>query len=280
MHWYYAINREKQGPLTDTDFYELVQSGTIKDETLVWNESMTEWTPFGQIGSKPGEAEEPVPPNPAPDAGATMAAPESAGSESSGADSEAKSGVNRKFCSQCGNSFPEDELAGFQGNLVCASCKPAFLQKIREGVSTGEMLYAGFWIRLGAKLIDGIILGILNFVISLAFGALIFPMAANPEDIQAVMIPSLIMGFFQWAVNIGYATWFVGRFAATPGKMVCGLKVVTAEGDKVTYLRAFGRCFGELVSSLILGIGYLMAAFDSEKRTLHDRICSTRVIKK
>jgi uncharacterized RDD family membrane protein YckC len=35
-----------------------------------------------------------------------------------------------------------------------------------------------------------------------------------------------------------------------------------------------------MLSAILLGIGYLMIAFDDEKRALHDRICDTRVIKK
>ena len=72
----------------------------------------------------------------------------------------------------------------------------------------------------------------------------------------------------------------MGRFGATPGKMACGLKVVMADGGKVTYLRALGRAFSEILSGIILYIGYIMAGFDDEKRALHDRICDTRVIKK
>ncbi len=263
MTWYYAINREKQGPITEAEFNTLVESGTITDDTLVWNETMTDWIPFGKLDSKAGE-------------------PKEVGSSEGSSRLEQDTGEKtapQKFCSECGKSFPEDELAKFQNDLVCASCKPAFLQKIREGVSMGEMIYAGFWIRLGAKIIDGIIIAIVNFVINLAFGAMIIPTVTDPEDFQAVMIPVIIMSFLQWAVSFTYTTWFIGKFAATPGKMVCGLKVVTAEGEKVTYLRAFARCLGELLSGLILCIGYIMAAFDSEKRTLHDRICSTRVIK-
>jgi uncharacterized RDD family membrane protein YckC len=77
-----------------------------------------------------------------------------------------------------------------------------------------------------------------------------------------------------------YGTWFIGRFAATPGKMACGLRVVTADAGQVSYARALGRHFAEYLSSLILTIGYIMAAFDSEKRGLHDRICNTRVVRK
>jgi uncharacterized RDD family membrane protein YckC len=72
----------------------------------------------------------------------------------------------------------------------------------------------------------------------------------------------------------------VGKFAATPGKMACGLKVIMSDGSQVTYWRALGRHFAKVLSVLILYIGYIMVAFDEEKRGLHDRICDTRVIHK
>jgi uncharacterized RDD family membrane protein YckC len=55
---------------------------------------------------------------------------------------------------------------------------------------------------------------------------------------------------------------------------------MTAECHPVSYGRAFGRYFGTWLSGLTLGIGYIMAAFDDQKRSLHDRVCDTRVIKK
>jgi uncharacterized RDD family membrane protein YckC len=55
---------------------------------------------------------------------------------------------------------------------------------------------------------------------------------------------------------------------------------VRPDGEKISYARACGRGFAELVSSIILGIGYLMVVFDEEKRALHDRICDTRVVRK
>jgi uncharacterized RDD family membrane protein YckC len=62
--------------------------------------------------------------------------------------------------------------------------------------------------------------------------------------------------------------------------MACGLRVVRPDGESLTFMRAFGRHFAEMLSGLILMIGYLMAAFDSEKRALHDRISDTRVVHK
>ena len=50
-------------------------------------------------------------------------------------------------------------------------------------------------------------------------------------------------------------------------------------GGPIGLGRAFGRYFAKILSGLILMIGYIMAAFDSEKRALHDMICDTRVIR-
>ena len=68
---------------------------------------------------------------------------------------------------------------------------------------------------------------------------------------------------------------------ATLGMKACGIVVVNADGTgPISLLKAIGRYFASMLSSLILGIGYLMIAFDSEKRALHDYICSTRGVYK
>jgi uncharacterized RDD family membrane protein YckC len=79
-------------------------------------------------------------------------------------------------------------------------------------------------------------------------------------------------------VGISYETIMIGKFGATLGKMACKIHVVTANGDNVSYARAFGRYFAKLLSAFTLLIGYIMAAFDSERRALHDRVCDTRVV--
>jgi uncharacterized RDD family membrane protein YckC len=76
-----------------------------------------------------------------------------------------------------------------------------------------------------------------------------------------------------------YSILFIGKYGATPGKMLCRIKVVTAEGQRVTYGRATGRYFAEIIS-MFCNIGYIIAAFDSQKRALHDHIAGTRVIYK
>ncbi len=137
------------------------------------------------------------------------------------------------------------------------------------------MEYAGFWIRFGAKIIDWIILSVINAFVS---GSLSFMMASS-SDRYLSLILVLISNAFLFAFQVAYVTWFLGRFGATPGKMACRLKVVMPDGGRVSYSRALGRYFGEFLSGMTLLIGYFIAAFDDQKRTLHDRICNTRVVR-
>ena len=180
-------------------------------------------------------------------------------------------------CTECGGSFPADELIPIGGGLVCAACKPVAVQKLKEGVEiTGDYHYGGFWIRFAAKFVDGLILYAVAFVAQKIMAMVIAPgLPGHPN-------PALIFG----GVGIGlgirafYNIWFIGKLGATPGKMACGLRVICSDGEKVSYARATGRFFAEILSGMIFAIGYIMAAFDEQKRALHDRICDTRVIYK
>ena len=66
---------------------------------------------------------------------------------------------------------------------------------------------------------------------------------------------------------------------ATVGKMALGLRVVTSNGQRLSFMNATGRYFAKIISAIILGIGFLMIAFTDKKRGLHDMIASTLVIK-
>ncbi|NQT92248.1 MAG: RDD family protein [Lentisphaerae bacterium] len=180
-------------------------------------------------------------------------------------------------CSVCGRPFAEDELIRFQGSLICAACKPEFFQRVKEGASLpGVMNFASFGLRAGAKIIDWIILSSVSMLLSFVVGAISVATAEGSPEIAFAI--QMVLMVIQTAIGIAYTVFFLGRFGATPGKMACKIKVVRSDGSPITYGRAFSRYWGELLSGIILYIGYFMAAFDDEKRTLHDRICDTRVI--
>ena len=256
MEWYYADGDSQIGPINDVAFENLVKNGTVQATTLVWNSTMAGWSAYGTIGG-----------------GNTATPPASPEPQTSRSPS----------CNECGRMFAQEEMAQFGDSWVCPACKPIFIQKIKEGVRVGGALeYAGFWIRFGAKFIDGLILWAVMMVVYLPFIFLFMDSMAesaeNPENMGTFLIANGLMTLLQIALPIAFATWFIGKYGATPGKMACKLKVITSDGGKVTYMRAFGRSLSEIISYMILAIGYIMAAFDSQKRTLHDHICNTRVV--
>jgi uncharacterized RDD family membrane protein YckC len=186
-----------------------------------------------------------------------------------------------RFCSECGQPRSAGELARFGDRLICPACKDSYAQKLREGVAPATaMVYAGFWIRFLAVLIDGIILfvvdSILNFTV---LGTSPARFATNPADMGAAMSGLGLIWLISVAIQCAYETYFIGKMGATPGKMAMGLKVVRPDGSPVDYGRAAGRYFAKILSGIILLIGYIMAGFDAQKRALHDMICDTRVIK-
>ncbi|MCP4371726.1 MAG: RDD family protein [Deltaproteobacteria bacterium] len=258
MEWYYADGKSKVGPISKEELRSLVQAKKISSKTLVWRQGMKDWQELGKLAKK---------------------------KESSSHEMPKEVGHRQAVCSECGRIFPKEEMISFENAKVCAGCKPAFIQKIKEGVSVkGIMDYAGFWIRFGAIFIDGIILWAVQMVVYAIFGimtAAVMPsMPGNPTNSTFFIISQVILTLLSFVISAAYDIWFVGRFGATPGKMACKIKIVTPDGGKVSYSRALGRYFAKWISSMILGIGFLMAAFDDQKRTLHDRICETRVIRK
>ena len=252
MKWYYADAGRQVGPIPQSDFQALANAGKISSKTLVWHPGMEDWQKYGKVKRSNRAGIDPV------------------------TDGETHSPMEA-VCSECSEAFSQEEMFRYGNAWVCAGCKLIFVQKLKEGVSlAGEMEYAGFWIRLGAKFIDGIILGAISMFVSFGAG---FMMISSFDPSHAFAL-SMILNVLQIAIAATYTTWFLGRYGATLGKMACKIKVVTADGERVSYARALGRHFAEFISSLILLIGYIMAAFDNQKRTLHDRICNTRVVRK
>jgi uncharacterized RDD family membrane protein YckC len=97
------------------------------------------------------------------------------------------------------------------------------------------------------------------------------------EDDPAV---NIVIWLFGTVLSISYAVFFTGYCGQTPGKMALRIKVIRTDGAPITYGRAALReVLGKFVSGILLGIGYLMVAFDSKKQGLHDKIADTYVIK-
>ena len=269
MMWYYVDQGLQSGPVSDAELSKLYQEGKITADTLVRSSELEQWIPLRDAKLEA---------TPAAVATATAAptAPPVAANFPN---------ANEVVCAECGRIFPAEDTIRHGNTYVCAGCKPIFLQKLAEGarVDTGEMDYAGFWIRFAAKIVDGLILGIpfmvvyVTVVMSTFSHPVIRDGRAEPPSPVVVFLPFLVQVGFIF-VKLAYEIYFLGKYGATPGKMVCKLRVITAEGGRIGYGRAAGRALAEILSGMICYIGYIMVGFDVQKRALHDHICNTRVV--
>lgn len=143
--------------------------------------------------------------------------------------------------------------------------------------STKDLPKAGFWMRTAATLIDALIV----FVLQSLLGALLafagFSTAGLGHEPGGI---ALILQLFAFAFSFAYYIFFLGYCGQTPGKMALRIKVIRCNGSQLSYARAaFREIPAKFISGIILGIGYLMVAFDEQKQGLHDRMADTYVIK-
>ncbi|ATC63257.1 hypothetical protein CMV30_04415 [Nibricoccus aquaticus] len=273
MNWYYAINGQRQGPIAQIEFEKLVSTGVINEQTLVWKEGMGDWKPYSQVKA--------------------VLVP--AGGVSGSVPGTGASNDDTAVCVVSGKSFPKREMIQYEGRWVSAQHRDEFFQRIQQGMAPagdgpvpGPYGYGGFWRRFWAKFLDGIITGVVSIPAQMLLSALIL---GTPNyftyqlDMQAsgglaryflFQGVSMVVGF---GIAIAYCVYFIRRYQATPGKIALGLKLVRSDGADLTTGRIIGRYFAEMISSMTLLIGYIMAGFDREKKSLHDIICDTRVIK-
>jgi uncharacterized RDD family membrane protein YckC len=157
----------------------------------------------------------------------------------------------------------------------CINCGAQLVATVSTVQPTFQ--FAGFWIRFGAYLIDTMILGAVQLAIALALGQ---AGGALTDNGNGELTMALIGGLCGMVVGVTYAVFFTGYNGQTPGKMALRIQVIRSNGTPMTYGRAFLReVIGKFASGIILGIGYLMAGFDSQKQALHDRIAGTYVIR-
>jgi uncharacterized RDD family membrane protein YckC len=186
-------------------------------------------------------------------------------------------------CSQCKRTFAQSDLVQIAGNWVCGGCKSAFLSRVMAGgaSATSRWHYGGFWIRFAAVFIDGLLMQVVRVPLSLLLlGAVVTPFQRPGSNPAALSGALLTLGFASMLVACLYEVIMIRNFGATLGKMAVGVKVVRTDGSGVGWGTSIGRYFMRIVSAIILGIGYIMAGFDDEKRALHDRVCDTRVVYK
>lgn len=131
--------------------------------------------------------------------------------------------------------------------------------------------------RVGAFIVDCCILLAITVSLDIALWATIGTHAAIRSISGASMLPFIM----KMSVSFLYAGYFYSSKRATPGKMMFGLEVVQESGEALDFLKAGLRdSLGKYISGIIIGIGYLLALFRSDRCALHDLIFKTKVVEK
>jgi uncharacterized RDD family membrane protein YckC len=136
------------------------------------------------------------------------------------------------------------------------------------------IVYAGFWYRVGAALVDGILLAIIIYpILFFIYGEAYLepdqPLVQGPADF-----------FLNWIFPAVAVILFWMRWQATPGKMAIRARIVDATtGERVPTGRLILRYLGYFAASLPLLLGIIWIAFDRRKQGWHDKIAGTVVIR-
>ncbi len=159
--------------------------------------------------------------------------------------------------------------------------------------------YAGFWIRFVAITIDGFILG-LPMALAMIYEPLYKVITSIPilgfeegsenyHFFSHFLLDKFLPNYFRYVVIITIVFFIISilyfgiltstKMQGTVGKLLLGIKVVGRDGDRISFGRAIGRYFASMVSSFMY-VGYILAAFNEKKQTLHDYVANTFVVKR
>lgn len=155
---------------------------------------------------------------------------------------------------------------------------------MQNSYSEKTVVYAGFWVRFAAFLIDSLIVGAALLIVRLAlfFGFSVFELIeVNPLDTK-VLFSYTVKDIILYLAGAAYYIICTYCAGTTAGKWLFNLRVVPAGGSGQRKLRlidvVYRETIGKFLSGLVMNIGYIIAGMDSEKRALHDMLCDTRVI--
>ena len=269
--WYYVEAGESVGPVDEAALRQRVRDGLLRRNSLVWREGMREWIQAGDVpGLLPPAVPEPTS-SPAPDHqpedppdSSEMTHPEPPQREATVVPDPlpANTAVTAGAPADTADVDPTTPVA------------PSSSSSADNGFS-----YAGFWKRLAALVIDYTIVFVSMFVLFLGLGILV-AILNGTDTYSADDWESMVNCFSFIAFWMYFAGMESSRYQGTLGKVMLRIKVTDLSGQPISFGRACGRHFSKIISGILLGIGYLMAAFTQKKQALHDMIAGCLVVEK
>jgi uncharacterized RDD family membrane protein YckC len=144
-------------------------------------------------------------------------------------------------------------------------------------------VFAGFWLRAVAYLLDSLVVG---FLVTLAILLPLVERGAIPADNPWFLYQNQSRQTLATWLLVFMASWLYfsafesSAWQATPGKRLLGLCVTDLAGRRLTFTRASLRYLGKLVFGTILLFGFLFVAFTPQKQALYDITAQCLVLRR
>ncbi len=173
--------------------------------------------------------------------------------------------------------------------IYCASCG-MFLGKgsaaapvVNTERGKQNTTYAGFWKRFAATIIDSIVVYLAVLIFSLVAAAISDqPLFEDNGEEMTLTEIVVVIGYMAF-IFVGWLYRAVMESSSkqgTLGKMALGIVVTDMEGRRISFGRATGRYFAQILSIITFYVGFLMAAWTPKKQALHDLAAKTLVVNK
>ncbi len=106
------------------------------------------------------------------------------------------------------------------------------------------------------------------------------PLSAEERATQSKLVKLMVLNqIVQFIILFSYVAYMWIRFAATPGKLLLGLRIVDEQTfGKMTLKQATKRFFSFILSVAPLFLGFIWSNFDKRCQTWHDKIAGTVVV--
>lgn len=149
---------------------------------------------------------------------------------------------------------PMADIAAGAESAPVAGATPATPARETLLADATSLPRAGFWIRMGALLLDLVLVGI------------VMSMLPTPGSTELIVLAAY--GAVMWKLK-----------GTTVGGIICGLKVVRLDGRPIDWPTAVVRALSCFLSLAVAGLGFIWVIFDEQKQSWHDKIAGTTIVR-
>lgn len=237
-NWYFEQGGQQQGPLVENELIRRLNTGELSKSSLVWKSGMAEWTKVESIAELSAQL---------------IATPSTSVAP-----------------------LPYQSSSSPAGEVNPYAAPQAHVGQAPEVLIAGERVDASRWARLGAALLDGVILIVATIILSFVFGLI----DMNEDEGSDVMIGVLALVLYIVINGV-----FLYRDGQTLGKKIVGIQIIDYHSGAVPSLGAsvgMRYILPQIIGTLcgIFTLVDVLMIFGVEKRCLHDKMANTRVVTK